>query len=85
MYFIEYQANKIVKPCYFPILLWQLALFRCNSWRFFVVAVGAFSLWQLAELFLLIPPYIIDEILHRYSYTDYPIKKPGFYFSLRRE
>ena len=81
MYFIEYQANKIVKPCYFPILLWQLALFRYGSWRFFVVAVGAFSLWQLAELFLLIPPYIIDEILHRYSYTDYPIKKPGFYFS----
>ena len=40
MYYIEYQANKIVKPCYFPILLWQLAFFRCGSWRFFVVAVG---------------------------------------------
>ena len=48
MYFIEYQANKIVKPCYFPILLWQLALFRYDSWRFFIVTVGAFSLWQLA-------------------------------------
>ena len=33
MYFVEYQANKIVKPCYFPISLWQLALFRCGSWR----------------------------------------------------
>ena len=48
MYFIEYQANKIVKPCYFPILLWQLALFRYDSWRIFIVTVGAFSLWQLA-------------------------------------
>ena len=47
----EYKANKIVKPCYYPILLWQLAHFHCGSWRFFVVEVGAFSLWQLAELF----------------------------------
>ena len=80
MYYIEYQANKIVKPCYFPILLWQLALFRYGSWRFFVVTVGAFSLWQLAELFLLIHPYIIDEILHRYSYTDFPPKKARLLF-----
>ena len=29
-------------------LLWQLAHFRCGSWRVFVVAVGAFLLWQLA-------------------------------------
>jgi len=36
-------------------------------------------------IILLIHPYIIDEILQRYSDTDYPIKKPGFYFSLRRE
>ena len=62
-------------------LLWQLARFSCGSWHIFVVAVGAFLLWQLAELFLLIHPYIIDEILHRYSYTDFPIKKPGFLFS----
>ena len=30
-------------------LLWQLARFRCGSWRIFVVAVGAFLLWQLAR------------------------------------
>ena len=29
--------------------LWQLAHFRCDSWRIFVVTVGAFSLWQLAH------------------------------------
>ena len=28
--------------------LWQLARFRCGSWRVLVVAVGAFLLWQLA-------------------------------------
>ena len=32
-----------------------------------IVAVGAFSLWQLAELLLLIHPYIIYEILHRHG------------------
>ena len=31
------------------MLLWQLAHFCCGSWRIFVMAVGAFSLWQLAE------------------------------------
>ncbi len=30
------------------LLLWQLAVFCCGSWRFFVVAVGGFLLWQLA-------------------------------------
>lgn len=25
------------------ILLWQLAVFCCDSWRFFVVAVGGFA------------------------------------------
>lgn len=39
----------MVKLCCFSILLWQLAHFHCDSWRFFVVAVGAFSLWQLAN------------------------------------
>ena len=39
----EYQANKLVKPCYFCYLLWQLARFCCGSWRVFVVAVGAIN------------------------------------------
>ena len=29
--------------------LWQLARFRCGSWRIFVVAVGTFLLGQLAR------------------------------------
>ena len=37
-----------------PILLWQLTQIHCGSWRIFVVAVGAFSLWQLAELSVLL-------------------------------
>jgi hypothetical protein len=40
----------MVKLCCFSILLWQLAHFHCGSWRFFAVAVGAFSLWQLANI-----------------------------------
>ena len=40
----------MVKLCCFSILLWQLTQFRCGSWRIFVVAVGAFSLWQLANI-----------------------------------
>lgn len=40
----------MVKLCCFSILLWQLAHFHYDSWRFFVVAVGAFSLWQLANI-----------------------------------
>lgn len=34
-------------------------------WVLCIVAVDPISLWQLAKLFLLIHPYIIDEILHR--------------------
>lgn len=41
----------MVKLCCFPILLWQLTQFYYDSWRFFAVAVGAFSLWQLANIF----------------------------------
>ena len=41
IYFIEYQANKTIELCSF--------LLRCGSWRNFVVAVGAISLWQLAQ------------------------------------
>lgn len=40
----------MVKLCCFSILLWQLAHFHCGSWRFFVVAVGEFLLWQLANI-----------------------------------
>ncbi|MBR4340264.1 MAG: hypothetical protein IKP89_06595 [Bacteroidales bacterium] len=28
--------------------MWQLAGFHCDSWQVFIVAVGNFSLWQLA-------------------------------------
>ena len=35
-------------------LLWQLAHFRCGSWRISVVAVGGISLWQLARLSVLL-------------------------------
>ena len=55
----EYQANKLVKPCYFCYLLWQLARFRCGSWRVFVVAVGTFSLWQLAQLIVFRSMFVI--------------------------
>lgn len=41
----------MVKLCCFSILLWQLTQFHCGSWRIFVVTVGAFSLWQLANIF----------------------------------
>ena len=34
--------------------LWQLAHFRCGSWRISVVAVGGISLWQLARLSVLL-------------------------------
>ena len=37
-----------------PILLWQLTQIHCGSWRISVVAVGAFSLWQLARLSVLL-------------------------------
>ena len=37
-----------------PNSLWQLTQFRCGSWRISVVAVGAFSLWQLARLSVLL-------------------------------
>ena len=31
-----------------PILLWQLTLFRCGSWRIFIVAVGGNAKLQKA-------------------------------------
>jgi len=31
--------------------MWQLTQFHCGSWRISVVAVGVFSLWQLANIF----------------------------------
>ena len=37
-----------------PNPLWQLAHFHCDSWRISVVAVGGISLWQLAELSVLL-------------------------------
>ena len=37
-----------------PNPLWQLAHFRCGSWRISVVAVGGISLWQLARLSVLL-------------------------------
>ena len=44
IYFIEYQANKMIELCSFLASLWQLAQFRCGSWRNSVVAVGGISL-----------------------------------------
>ena len=49
IYFIEYQANKMIELCSFLASLWQWAHFCCDSWRNSVVAVGEFSLWQLAR------------------------------------
>jgi len=44
-YFFQfYRFNN----AYYFLLLWQLAVFHCGSWPFFIVAVGRFSLWQLA-------------------------------------
>ena len=35
--------NLLTKTLLFFLLLWQLARFRCGSWRVFVVAVGAIN------------------------------------------
>ena len=52
IYFIEYQANKMIELCSFLASLWQLAQFRCGSWRVFVVAVGEMLLGNIVLLYL---------------------------------